>query len=45
MRFYNYVTKTWSNTVPQADVIIHEGEYSDKLGMTYVQFAREGLAS
>jgi LmbE family N-acetylglucosaminyl deacetylase len=44
VRFYNYVTKVWTDAVPQANVTIHEGEYSNKLGMTYVQFAREGLA-
>lgn len=44
VRFYNYVTKTWSNEVPQANVVIHEGEPSALLGMTYVQFARKGLA-
>jgi LmbE family N-acetylglucosaminyl deacetylase len=44
VRFYNYVTKVWTDAVPHADVMIHEGEYSDQLGMSYVQFAREGLA-
>ena len=43
-RFYNYVTKTWSNETPQANVVVHEGEMSPVLGMTYVQFARKGLA-
>jgi LmbE family N-acetylglucosaminyl deacetylase len=43
-RFYNYVTKTWSNETPQANVVVHEGETSALLGMTYVQFARKGLA-
>ena len=43
-RFYNYVTKTWSNDAPQANVVVHEGEPSAVLGMTYVQFARKGLA-
>ena len=43
-RFYNYVTKTWSNETPQANVVVHEGEQSPVLGMTYVQFARKGLA-
>ena len=44
VRFYNYVTKTWSNEVPRANVVIHEGEPSAVLGMSYVQFARKGLA-
>jgi LmbE family N-acetylglucosaminyl deacetylase len=42
-RFYNYVTKTWSNETPQPNVVIHEGTFSPVLGMTYVQFARKGL--
>jgi LmbE family N-acetylglucosaminyl deacetylase len=44
VRFYNYVTKTWSNEAPKANVVVHEGEMSSLLGMTYVQFARKGLA-
>jgi LmbE family N-acetylglucosaminyl deacetylase len=43
-RFYNYVTKTWSNETPKADVVVHEGDPSTILGMSYVQFARKGLA-
>ncbi|HWZ52604.1 MAG TPA: PIG-L family deacetylase [Granulicella sp.] len=43
-RFYNYVTKTWSTEVPKANVVVPEGEYSKLLGMSYVQFARKGLA-
>src|SRR5271170_395122 len=43
-RFYNYVTKTWSNEAPQTSVVVHEGEESPVLGATYVQFARKGLA-
>ena len=43
-RFYNYVTKTWSNESPKANVVVHEGEPSAILGMSYVQFARKGLA-
>ena len=44
VRFYNYVTKTWSNETPKANVVVHEGEMSSLLGMSYVQFARKGLA-
>jgi LmbE family N-acetylglucosaminyl deacetylase len=44
VRFYNYVTKTWSNEAPKANVVVHEGEMSTLLGMSYVQFARKGLA-
>jgi hypothetical protein len=43
-RFYNYVTKTWSTEVPKANVTVPEGEFSQALGMSYVQFARKGLA-
>jgi len=44
VRFYNYVTKSWSNEAPKANVVVHEGEPSALLGMSYVQFARKGLA-
>jgi hypothetical protein len=43
-RFYNYVTKTWSSESPQANVEVPEGDHSDVLGMSYVQFARRGLS-
>jgi LmbE family N-acetylglucosaminyl deacetylase len=43
-RFYNYVTKTWSTEIPKANVTVPEGEFSQALGMSYVQFARKGLA-
>ncbi len=43
LRFFNYVTQTWSDEVPGVNVVVHEGEASDKLGMSYVQFARQGL--
>jgi LmbE family N-acetylglucosaminyl deacetylase len=43
-RFYNYVTKEWTTETPKANVTIPEGEYSSLLGMSYVQFARKGLA-
>jgi len=43
-RFPNYVTKTWSDKTPTADVTVPEGEPSAALGKSYVQFAREGLA-
>lgn len=42
-RFYNYVTKEWSTESPKANVVVHEGEYSPVLGMSYLQFARVGL--
>ncbi|MGD0444495.1 MAG: PIG-L family deacetylase [Edaphobacter sp.] len=43
-RFYNYVTKEWTTETPRSNVTIPEGEYSAILGMSYVQFARKGLA-
>ncbi len=42
-RFYNYVTKEWTNEAPKANVTIPEGDYSPVLGMSYLQFARLGL--
>jgi len=43
-KFYNYVTKSWSTVVPVTNVSVPEGEFSKVLGMSYVQFARRGLA-
>jgi LmbE family N-acetylglucosaminyl deacetylase len=43
-RFYNYVTKEWTTEPPKSNVTIPEGENSPLLGMSYVQFARKGLA-
>ena len=43
-RFYNYVTQKWSTEAPEATVTVPEGEMSPLLGMSYVQFARQGLA-
>jgi LmbE family N-acetylglucosaminyl deacetylase len=42
-RFYNYVTKVWSDEAPKANVTVPEGDYSPVLGMSYLQFARIGL--
>ena len=44
VRFRNYVTKQWSTKAPQATMTVPEGEPSSLLGMSYVQFARRGLA-
>jgi LmbE family N-acetylglucosaminyl deacetylase len=44
VRFYNYVTKTWTTQEPTPNVVVPEGEFSKILGMSYVQFARKGLA-
>ncbi len=43
-RFYNYVTHTWSTKIPPANVIIPEGTPDPLLGVSYLQFARMGLA-
>jgi LmbE family N-acetylglucosaminyl deacetylase len=43
VRFYNYVTKEWTNEAPKANVTVPEGDYSPVLGMSYLQFARLGL--
>ncbi|AXC10773.1 hypothetical protein ACPOL_1427 [Acidisarcina polymorpha] len=42
VRFYNYITKEWSTSVPSTDVVVPEGAYDPLLGLTYVQFARQG---
>jgi LmbE family N-acetylglucosaminyl deacetylase len=42
VRFYNYVTQTWSTHVPKADVVIHEGKWDPVLGESYNQMARTG---
>ncbi len=42
-RFFNYVTKEWTNEAPRPNVTISEGAYSPVLGMSYLQFARMGL--
>ncbi len=47
VRFHNYVTGKDITHEPLATVEIHEGEASQRLGMdglSYVQFARKGLA-
>ncbi len=44
VRFENYVTGKVSGSGPQATVTVPEGEPSSLLGMSYVQFARQGLA-
>jgi LmbE family N-acetylglucosaminyl deacetylase len=43
-RFYNYVTKQWSETVPSTNVVVHEGDFDAVLGRTDIQQARSGLA-
>ncbi len=44
-RFENYVTGKVTDTVPKANVVVPEGTPDPLLGgLTYVQFARQGLA-
>jgi LmbE family N-acetylglucosaminyl deacetylase len=44
-RFTNYVTGTVTETVPKANVVVPEGTPDPLLGgLSYVQFARKGLA-
>jgi hypothetical protein len=44
-RFTNYVTGKVTDTVPKANVIVPEGNTDPLLGgLSYVQFARQGLA-
>ncbi|ACO33875.1 MAG TPA: GlcNAc-PI de-N-acetylase [Acidobacterium sp.] len=42
VRFYNYVTQTWSAHVPKANVVMHEGQWDPVLGESYNQMARTG---
>ncbi|MBT9329823.1 PIG-L family deacetylase [Paracidobacterium acidisoli] len=42
VRFYNYVDKQWSDTVPTANIEIPEGTRDPLLGESYLQIAREG---
>ena len=41
-RFYNYVTKIWSDKAPTADVAIPTGEWNAVDGLSYQQIARTG---
>src|SRR3954447_96840 len=43
LRFCNYVTQSWSNQLPKVNLVVPEGEASELLGMSYVQFARKAL--
>jgi LmbE family N-acetylglucosaminyl deacetylase len=42
VRFYNYVTQTWSDHPLSVDVTIPTGSYDPVLGRSYTQIAREG---
>jgi LmbE family N-acetylglucosaminyl deacetylase len=43
VRFYDYVAKQWTNTVPTTTLTIREGNYDPVLGVSYIQLGREGL--
>jgi len=42
VRFYDYVTKQWSDTFPSATLAIPEGTWDPLLGESYLQMARTG---
>ena len=42
VRFYDYVTKQWSETFPATTLEIPEGTWDPILGESYLQLAREG---
>jgi len=42
VRFYDYVTEQWTNTVPSTDIEIAEGTLDPILGRSYIQMSREG---
>jgi hypothetical protein len=44
VRFFDYVNEKWSETRPQANVEIQEGDYSPSAGLSYLQIGREGLS-
>jgi LmbE family N-acetylglucosaminyl deacetylase len=41
-RFYNYVTKEWSDSGPATNLEVPDGTYDPVLGRSYVQIARQG---
>ena len=43
VRFYDYVSKTWSDQKPATNVKVPEGEYSPAAGLTFLQIGRLGL--
>jgi LmbE family N-acetylglucosaminyl deacetylase len=42
VRFYDYISKKWSEAPPGVSLRIPEGNYDPVLGATYLQVAREG---
>ncbi len=43
VRFFDYIRKTWSSTIPSTTLEIQEGAYAPANGLTYLQIGREGL--
>jgi len=43
VRFFDYVTQTWSTARPATTLEIQEGAADPENGLTYLQIAREGL--
>ena len=42
IRFFDYITKTWSTQTPEANITVSEGALDDASGYTYLQMGREG---
>lgn len=43
VRFYDYVSKTWSDQKPATNVRIPEGDFAPATGLTFLQIGRLGL--
>lgn len=43
VRFFDYITQTWSSTKPATTLEIQEGAYAPPYGLTYLQIGRAGL--
>ena len=43
VRFFDYITQTWSSQKPSANIEIQEGAYDPAAGLSYLQIGREGL--
>src|ERR1019366_974792 len=44
VRFFDYVNEKWSDTRPQANIEIPEGDYQPTAGLSYLQIGRAGLS-
>lgn len=42
IRFFDYITKTWSTQTPVANIVVPEGPIDPAAGYTFLQIAREG---